>query len=182
MKGRKIRAPAIEGMVKGVEFVGAEPTVISFGEMKEAVSTGVVDGLVTLTDLALVVGLQEVTKFMMRGEFGLGLDKFLISRRIWDGFTSEQQDVVSSTFTEMEDSFLNLPTIAKLPGIYDEWEDANGPGSVLDVDAAAAITAMCQRRSKISPPGRSKTSPLKGTSKNNATDVKLGRLRGSRGS
>ena len=66
----------------------------------------------------------------------------MISRRIWDGFTSEQQDIVSSTFTEMEDSFLNLPTIAKLPGIYDEWEATNGPGSVLNVDTAAAITAM----------------------------------------
>lgn len=142
LKGRKIRAPAIEGMVKGVEFVGAEPTVISFGEMQEALAQGVVDGLVTLTDLAILIGLPENAKFMVRGEFGLGLDKFLISRRIWDGFSDEQQDIIVGTFAQMEDSFLNKPTIAKLPGIYDEWESINGAGSVLDVDATAAIAAM----------------------------------------
>ena len=142
LRGRKIRAPAIEGMVKGVEFVGAEPTVISFGEMKEAISQGVVDGLVTLTDLAILVGLPEVTNFMMRGEFGLGLDKFLISRNIWDGFSPEHQDIIIGTFAEMENSFLNQPTIAKLPGIYDEWEATKGPGSVLNVDTAAAQVAM----------------------------------------
>lgn len=142
LRGRKIRAPAIEGLVKGLEFLGAEPTVIPFSEAKNALATGVVDGMTTLSDLAIVVGFQEVTQFMMRGEFSMGLDKFAMNRASWDAMTPDQQDILVGTFAQMENDFLHKPTEARLPQIYADWEEANGPGSVFDLDASAATATM----------------------------------------
>ena len=48
LKGMKIRAPQIEGVVKGLEQLGAKPTVIPFNEVVPALKQGVVDGMTTL--------------------------------------------------------------------------------------------------------------------------------------
>jgi len=62
IKGMKIRAPQIEGVVAGLEQLGAKPTVIPFNELYGALQQGVVDGMATLGNLMITQKFYEVVK------------------------------------------------------------------------------------------------------------------------
>ena len=47
IKGMKLRAPQIEGMVEALKFLGANPTPIAFNEIYLALQNGTVDGFVS---------------------------------------------------------------------------------------------------------------------------------------
>jgi TRAP-type C4-dicarboxylate transport system substrate-binding protein len=149
LKGLKIRAPQIEGVVAGLEHLGAEPTVIPFNEVKTALQQGVVDGMATLADLAISQGFFEVVKYMTRNDFGTGLDKWMIAVRSWDRLSEEQQQIMLDTFNELEETDYYLDAKNRLPTIHEEWEQRNGPGSVLDLDATAAQAAMAPLNQRL---------------------------------
>ena len=64
LKGMKIRAPEIEGVVAGLEQLGAKPTVIPFNEVYTALQQGVVDGMATLANLGISQKFYEVVKYV----------------------------------------------------------------------------------------------------------------------
>ena len=149
LRGLKIRAPQIEGVVAGLEHLGAEPTIIPFNEVKTALQQGVVDGMATLADLAISQGFFEVVKYMTRNDFGTGLDKWMISLRAWDQLTAEQQQIMVDTFDELEETEYYLDAKNRLPTIHDEWEQKNGAGSILDLDPTAAEEAMAPLNKRL---------------------------------
>ncbi|MDA0367409.1 MAG: TRAP transporter substrate-binding protein [Proteobacteria bacterium] len=142
LKGKKIRASPIEGQVKGLEHLGAEPTVIAFNELYGALQQGIVDGAATLAALAIPQKFYEVTKYIARNDFGLGLDKFFISSRVWDQLSKKNQDIVQGTFDELEPELYAKRVDAELGPSYAKWEELNGAGTVLTLDSTAAQKKM----------------------------------------
>jgi TRAP-type C4-dicarboxylate transport system substrate-binding protein len=142
LKGMKIRASQIEGQVKGLNHLGAEPTVIAFNELYGALQQGIVDGASTLAALAIPQKFYEVCKYITKNDFGLGLDKFYISSRVWESFSKKNQDIVQGTFDELEPELYAKRVADELGPSYAKWEELNGAGTVLTLDATAAQKAM----------------------------------------
>jgi TRAP-type C4-dicarboxylate transport system substrate-binding protein len=142
LKGRKIRAGKIEGVVAGLQHVGARPTVVPFNEVYTSLSQGVVDGMVTLLNLALIMKFNEVVKYVARADWGIGLGKWTIGRGTWDKLSPEHQKLIQSTFDEMEANVYYPSVINQFPIDYANWEKANGPGTVMNIDTAAAQKYM----------------------------------------
>ena len=149
LKGMKIRASSIEGQVVGLKAVGAEPTVIAFNELYGALQQGIVDGASTLASIMVPMKFNEVCKYIVKNEFGWGLDKFFISSRVWNSFGKKNQDIVQNTFTEMEPNLYAKRVMDELPGEYVKWEKLNGPGTVLDMDLSEAQAAMAPANKKL---------------------------------
>ena len=84
IKGMKIRAPQIEGVVAGLQQLGAKPTVIPFNELYSALQQGVVDGMATLGSLMISQKFYEVVKHVYRNDWGMGLDKMMINTNTWN--------------------------------------------------------------------------------------------------
>ena len=142
LKGMKIRASQIEGQVKGLKHLGAAPTVIAFNELYGALQQGIVDGASTLASLAIPVKFYEVTKYIVRNDFGFGLDKYFISTRIWNSYSAKSQQVMQETFDELEPKLYFDRVNEEAGPSYAKWEELNGAGTVLELDAAAAQEKM----------------------------------------
>ena len=65
----KIRFSQIEGVVKGLEQLGAKP-VIPFNEFYLS-KQGVVDGMTTLGSLGIPMKFYEVVKYIVRNDWGV---------------------------------------------------------------------------------------------------------------
>ena len=142
LKGMKIRAPQIEGQIKGLEHLGAKPTVVPFNELYSALQQGVVDGMVTLTSLGVTMKFYEVVKHIYTNEFGFGLDKQVMNMNSWSSLSKSEQDNLTGTFIEMEPAGYFQDTMDSMPGIWADWNKLNGEGTAVELDAAAAQTAM----------------------------------------
>jgi TRAP-type C4-dicarboxylate transport system substrate-binding protein len=142
LKGMKIRASEIEGQVRGLKHLGAAPTVIAFNELYGALQSGIVDGASTLASLAIPVKFYEVTKYIVRNDFGWGLDKYFISSKIWKSFSAGSKQVMLDTFNELEPALYLDRVNSEAGPSYAKWEELNGAGTVLELDASAAQTAM----------------------------------------
>jgi TRAP-type transport system periplasmic protein len=142
LRGKKIRASSIEGQVKGLNHLGAEPTVIAFNELYGALQQGIVDGAATLASLAIPQKFYEVTKYIARNDFGFGLDKYFISQRVWSGISKKSQEIMQETFDELEPDLYAKRVMEEADPSYKKWEELNGAGTVLELDAAAAQKKM----------------------------------------
>ena len=138
LQGMKIRAPQIEGVVAGLEQVGAKPTVIPFNEVYSALQQGVVDGMATLGNLGISQKFYEVAKYVVTNDWGVGLDKQAMNLPTWNGLPQEQKDVLIGSFKEMEPTEFYGKTMEREAEDFKKWEEFNGPGTVLTLDATAA--------------------------------------------
>lgn len=138
LKGMKIRAPEIEGVVAGLKQLGAKPTVIPFNEVYTALQQGVVDGMATLGNLGITQKFYEVVKYVYKNDWGLGLDKQMINNATWSSFTPEQKDIFVGTFKEVEPVDFYGATVARQDGDFAKWEEFNGAGTAIELDPTAA--------------------------------------------
>lgn len=148
-KGMKIRAPQIEGVVAGLEQLGAKPTVIPFNELYSALQQGVVDGMATLGSLMISQKFYEVVKHVYRNDWGIGLDKMMFNTGTWDGLTAEQQQILKDSFAEMEPTDYFAATMAAEGDNYAKWEEFNGPGTAPMLDATAAQELLAPAIAKL---------------------------------
>lgn len=142
LKDLKIRAPEIEGVVKGLEQVGAKPTVIPFNELYGALQQGVVDGMATLGNLMISQKFYEVVKYCYRNDWGIGLDKQMINLGTWESLTEEQQAILTDTFQELEpQDFFRATEDAEIEN-YKKWVEFNGEDSAPTLDSTAAQAVL----------------------------------------
>ncbi|WP_299625603.1 TRAP transporter substrate-binding protein [Pelagibius sp.] len=138
LKGLKIRAPEIEGVIAGLEQVGAKPTVIPFNELYGALQQGVVDGMATLGNLMISQKFYEVVKYCYQNDWGIGLDKQMINLGTWNGLSQEQQDILTGTFNELEpQDFFRATEEAEIAN-FRQWREFNGEDTTPLLDASAA--------------------------------------------
>ncbi len=138
LQGLKIRAPEIEGVIAGLEQVGAKPTVIPFNELYGALQQGVVDGMATLGNLMISQKFYEVVKYCYQNDWGIGLDKQMINLGTWDGLTADQQAILTDTFAELEpQDFFRATEEAEIAN-FQQWREFNGEDSTPLLDASQA--------------------------------------------
>ena len=138
LKGMKIRAPSIEGVIAGLEQVGAKPTVIPFNELYGALQQGVVDGMATLGNLMISQKFYEVTKYCYQNDWGIGLDKQMMNVSAWNSLSKEQQSILVDTFNELEPQDFFRATADAETTNFAKWRELNGADTTPMLDASAA--------------------------------------------
>lgn len=94
LKGMKLRVsndPVMTGMVKGL---GANPTVVSFGELYSALQTGVVDGAEQPVANYKSNAFPEVAPNLILDGHTLGAIQVVITDTSWNKLTEDQQKII----------------------------------------------------------------------------------------
>ncbi len=91
MKLRVSNDPVMNGLVKGLN---ASPTVVSFGELYSALSSGVVDGAEQPIANYKSNSFPEVANNMILDGHTLGAIEIVVSTPVWDKLTKEQQKIL----------------------------------------------------------------------------------------
>ncbi len=91
MKLRVSNDPVMNGLVKGL---GASPTVVAFGELYSALSSGVVDGAEQPIANYKSNSFPEVANNMILDGHTLGAIEIVVSTPVWDRLTKEQQNIL----------------------------------------------------------------------------------------
>ncbi len=142
LKGLKIRAPEIEGVIAGLEQVGAKPTVIPFNELYGALQQGVVDGMATLGNLMITQKFYEVVKYCYQNDWGIGLDKQMMNLQAWDDLGEANQAILVDSFNELEpQDFFRATEEAEVKN-FEQWREFNGEDSTPLLDATAAQATL----------------------------------------
>ena len=142
IKGMKIRAPQIEGVVAGLEQLGAKPTIVPFSELYGALQQGVVDGMATLGNLMISQKFYEVVKYIYTNDWGIGLDKQMIHIPTWDALGAQNQKILTDSFNELEPKdFFRATEEAEIEN-FKKWREFNGEDSTPTLDATAAQEAL----------------------------------------
>ncbi|MFY0691743.1 MAG: TRAP transporter substrate-binding protein [Paracoccaceae bacterium] len=142
LKGMKIRAPEIEGVIAGLEQVGAKPTVIPFNELYGALQQGVVDGMATLGNLMISQKFYEVVDYCYQNDWGIGLDKQMMNVGAWNALGEANQKVLVDTFNELEpQDFFRATEEAEIEN-FKKWREFNGEDSTPLLDASAAQATL----------------------------------------
>jgi TRAP-type C4-dicarboxylate transport system substrate-binding protein len=149
LKGRKIRAPEIKGCIEALRFFGAAPTPIPFNEVYLALQSGIVDGVLTALNPGVQFKFYEVCKYVVVPDFGLALDKQVISLSAWNGLTAEQKQIVQDSFNELEESQYYQVGLAAKPKDFKAWSDANGADSLLNLEASGLASQMAPLNERL---------------------------------
>ncbi|MBO7354237.1 MAG: TRAP transporter substrate-binding protein, partial [Lachnospiraceae bacterium] len=91
MKLRVSNDPVMNGLVKGL---GASPTVVAFGELYSALSTGVVDGAEQPIANYKSNSFPEVANNMILDGHTLGAIEIVVATPVWDKLTKDQQNIL----------------------------------------------------------------------------------------
>ncbi len=136
IRGMKLRAPQIEGVVASLNHLGANPTPIAFNEIYLALQNGTVDGFVSALNPSVAGKFYEVCRYLYSNPFGLGLDKEVIATRAWNRLSAEQRQILQRTFNELEEVDYHQAGIAAITTDIAAWRQANGADSVSQLDQA----------------------------------------------
>jgi len=135
LRGMKIRVPPFAAYIEAVRQLGANPTPVPFNEIYLALQQGVVDGVVTILNIMFANKFIEVCKYVVQNDFGVGLDKFVISQRSYMRMSAEQRKVFDDTFAETQPGGIQL-ALDNASKDFDNWKRLNGPDSVNMLDPA----------------------------------------------
>jgi TRAP-type C4-dicarboxylate transport system substrate-binding protein len=149
IKGMKLRAPQIEGMVEALKFLGANPTPIAFNEIYLALQNGTVDGFVSALNPSVAGKFYEVSKYLVSNPFGEGLDKEAISTRAWRRLSDQQQRVVLQTFEELEATEYFQAGINAITTDIATWKRFNGDDSVVTFNQAELVARMAPLNKRL---------------------------------
>jgi tripartite ATP-independent transporter DctP family solute receptor len=92
LDGQKIRVMKSQTAVKMVNALGGSATPISWGELYTALQQGVVDGAENNPPSFYLSGHYEVCKYYALNEHTAVPDMLLMSKRIWDSLSAQQQE------------------------------------------------------------------------------------------
>lgn len=142
LKGRKIRAPQIKGCIEALNFFGAIPTPIPFNEVYLSLQSGIVDGVLTALNPAVQFKFYEVCKHVVVPDFGLALDKEVISNAAWGSMSADQQKIMQETFDALETTDYYEVGVKQKDKDFATWSESNGADALLNLDATGLIAAM----------------------------------------
>lgn len=142
LKGRKIRSAQIEGCLEGLKFFGAIPTPIPFNEIYLALQQGIVDGVLTALNPGVNGKFFEVCEYVVADDFGLALDKEVISEASWSKLSAEEQEILQTSFNELEVPDYYERGLALKSQDLETWATANGADSVIKLNAAGLAAEL----------------------------------------
>ncbi len=142
LKGRKIRTAAIEGCVEGVKFFGGNPTPIPFDQIYLALQQGIVDGVLTALNPGVSGKFYEVCKYVVADDFGLALDKEVISEAAWHRLKPAEQEALQQGFTALEPANYYDVGVSKKQSDLASWAQANGKDSIITLNSATLYSDL----------------------------------------
>lgn len=149
LKGRKIRTAAIEGCVEGVKFFGGNPTPIPFDQIYLALQQGIVDGVLTALNPGVSGKFYEVCKYVVASDFGIALDKEVISNSAWNRLGANDRTVLQSSFDALEEPDYYQVGVRQKDADLQTWAKANGPDSVITLDAGKLYAELEPLNSRL---------------------------------
>lgn len=149
LKGRKIRTAQIEGCIEGLKFFGAIPTPIPFNEIYLALQQGIVDGVLTALNPAVSGKFYEVCKYVVANDFGLALDKEVISNTAWTRLGPDLQTLLQSSFSDLEASDYYKPGLDLKSKDLGTWAKSNGDDSVITLPGEGLAAELEPLNSKL---------------------------------
>lgn len=100
LNGMKIRVQPSPSAIRMVELLGGNPTPISWGELYSALQQGVVDGAENNPTALTTARHGEVAKHFSVDEHTMIPSVVVISTKVWDELTEEQQKALKQAATE----------------------------------------------------------------------------------
>lgn len=100
MKGLKIRVPEAQNFVRCMQYLGANPTPVAWGELYTALQMGVVEGFENKAEAAFNAKLHEQTKFMAYTGHIFTANPFLCSERWFSKLSKTVQQAIVEAGTE----------------------------------------------------------------------------------
>ena len=141
-KGLKLRVsndPVMNGMVEGL---GANPTVVSFGELYSALQTGVVDGAEQPIANYKSNAFPEVANNLILDGHTLGAVQAVITDNAWGKLTANQQAAVMAAAADTQKFNADLSETAENKVL----EELRSSGcNVVDVDDKAPWQEACAK-------------------------------------
>ena len=136
LKGLKIRVPPFESYADAVRALAAVPTPVPFNEVYLALQQGVADGLITNLNVMIVNHFYEACTNVITNDFGVGLDKFIMSNRAWGRMSEKQREMFMATWKELSPEGVVYGPIENAKRDFETWKKRNGDGSVFPLDQA----------------------------------------------
>lgn len=100
LKSLKIRIQPSPTAVRMIELMGAAPTPLAYGELYTAMQQGVVDGAENNETALTSARHGEVAKFFSKDEHTMIPDVLVISSRVWDKLSTDQQKALKKAADE----------------------------------------------------------------------------------
>ncbi|MBK7332928.1 MAG: TRAP transporter substrate-binding protein [Betaproteobacteria bacterium] len=138
-KGLKIRVQQSDLWVSLLQAMGANATPMPYGEVYTALKTGLVDGAENNWPSYDTSKHHEVAKFYSQTEHSMAPEMLLMSKKIWDPLTPDEQKIFQAAAKE------SVPYMRKL---WDEKEKKSydlvvkAGAQVIDVDKKSFQAAM----------------------------------------
>lgn len=142
LKGMKLRVsndPVMNGMVEGL---GANPTVVAFGELYSALQTGVVDGAEQPIANYKSNAFPEVANNLILDGHTLGAVQAVITDNAWGKLTANQQAAVMAAAADTQKFNADLSETAENK-VLDELRSSGC--NVVDVDDKAPWQEACAK-------------------------------------
>ena len=142
LKGMKLRVsndPVMNGMVEGL---GANPTVVAFGELYSALQTGVVDGAEQPIANYKSNAFPEVANNLILDGHTLGAVQAVITDNAWNKLTENQQAAVMEAAADTQAFNADLSETAENK-VLDELKSSGC--NVVDVPDKAPWQEACQK-------------------------------------
>ena len=106
LKGKKIRSMVSSTSMDMIEAMGGSPVPMSASETYTSLQQGIVDGAEN-TELALTVDKhEEIVKSYTYTEHQYTPDIYIISTKVWNKLSKEQQDYLLECFSKLNDNFV----------------------------------------------------------------------------
>jgi TRAP-type C4-dicarboxylate transport system substrate-binding protein len=102
LKGLKVRVYD-QNLAKFIETVGGTPVPLSFTEVHQSLSLGVVDCAITGPSSANSSNWPEVTTHQYALGFQMALNGYAITMKAWNRLTPDQQAKLKAAFTQLTD-------------------------------------------------------------------------------
>lgn len=107
LKGKKIRAMVSSTSMEMIELMGGSPVPMASSETYTSLQQGIVDGAEN-TELALTVDKhEEIVKSYTYTEHQYSQDIYIISTKVWDSLSKEQQEYLKECLVKLNENFVS---------------------------------------------------------------------------
>lgn len=141
--GLAIRVPSFESYPEACRMLGIAPTPVAFNETYLALQQGLVAGLATLLNVMIASKFVEVCRNVVTNDFGVGIEKIVMSEAAWSRLDASQQELFQATMDEMIAPHYWEAAKSQLAVDFDTWRAANGEDSIITLDGAE-LTELVQ--------------------------------------
>jgi len=98
IQGLKMRVPKSQLWIDTFTTLGAAPVGMAWAELYNALQTGVIDAYESSISDTYDNQMNEVAKYVTKTAHFVGTGAVMLSKKIWDGLTPEQQKIMQEEF------------------------------------------------------------------------------------